>query len=269
MVNRRIFSLGLILLCGLECGCRQAEHARRTPARMQATAARRFTANDLADTRGDGFPDAAHLTSLADRRAFRTWFTVLAESQYQRPHPLPEITDCAALARFAFREALMRHGDEWRRRFGALPPVSAPDVAAYNYPDGILGVDLFRVHPGAFQPSQLSDGAFRQFADARILMQDNTRFVSRDTAAARPGDLLFFFQPGHDEPFHTMIFLGASHYLRDGIRDYVIYDTGETGAQAAIKLVPLSVLDRHPDPRWRPLAQNSHFLGVFRWRILE
>lgn len=235
-----------------------------------AVRAPRWTAADLSDTRGDGFPDAAHLISAADREAFRTWFTFLAESQYQRRHPVAEVTDCAALARFAFREALRRHTPEWRRQFGQYIPIDVPDVQAYNYPDGVLGTNLFRVRPGAFQPTQLHDGAFRQFADARLLMQANTRLVSRNPAAARPGDLLFFYQPGHDEPFHTMIFLGASAYLHDGIHDYVVYDTGEDhGHGGIIKLVPLSVLARHPEPRWRPVEANPAFLGVFRWRILQ
>lgn len=271
---RPIGRMGLLLalICLLAAACR-----RQTPTEHDATAplaaaarAPRWTAADLADTRGDGFPDAAHLTSAADREAFRTWFAFLAESQYQRRHPLAEVTDCAALARFAFREALLRHTSEWRRQFGQYIPIDAPDVQAYNYPDGVLGTNLFRVRPGAFQPTQLHDGTFRQFADARMLLQANTRLVSRNTAAARPGDLLFFYQPGHDEPFHTMIFLGTSAYLHDGIQDYVVYDTGEDrGHDGIIKLVPLSVLARHPQPRWRPVEANPAFLGVFRWRILQ
>ena len=49
------------------------------------------------------------------RRAFRHWFTFLAESQYYRtPGRLPrEINDCAALIRFAYRQALREHDGAW------------------------------------------------------------------------------------------------------------------------------------------------------------
>ena len=55
-------------------------------------------------------PIAAAQVRLADetdRAAFRAWFTLLADSQFE--HPAAEVTDCAALVRFAFREALRAH----------------------------------------------------------------------------------------------------------------------------------------------------------------
>src|SRR5690348_13183556 len=68
---------------------------------------------------GRVFPDGAsgflHLDSAADRAAFRDWFTAIAEYQAVRPEQdVPaEIKDCAALLRFAYREALARHSAAW------------------------------------------------------------------------------------------------------------------------------------------------------------
>jgi hypothetical protein len=31
----------------------------------------------------------------------------------------------------------------------------------------------------------------------------------------------------------------------------------------------LADLLRHPDVRWRPVAENSNFLGAFRWNLLR
>src|SRR5689334_21916571 len=52
--------------------------------------------------------DFLRLDSAADREAFRHWFTAIAEYQALRPAQdlPPEINDCAALLRYAYREAL-------------------------------------------------------------------------------------------------------------------------------------------------------------------
>src|SRR5262245_40366737 len=63
----------------------------------------------------DGTPDYLHLDSAADREAFRGWFTAIAEYQALRPaQDLPaEIVDCAALLRYAYRNALHVHTADW------------------------------------------------------------------------------------------------------------------------------------------------------------
>ena len=72
------------------------------------------TTPDTGDAVGDGTPDFLRLHDPADRLAFRHWFTLLAESQYYRGKSLPpEIDDCAALLRFAYREALREHDAAW------------------------------------------------------------------------------------------------------------------------------------------------------------
>jgi uncharacterized protein YfaT (DUF1175 family) len=52
--------------------------------------------------------------------------------------------------------------------------------------------------------------------------------------------------------------------------DWVVYHTGPDGKwPGEIRRVTLSSLVHHPDPRWRPLARNQNFLGVYRWNILR
>src|SRR3954447_26094059 len=72
-------------------------------------------ASDLTDFFHDGTPEFLRLDSEGDRRAFRRWVTFLGESQYYRQvKKLPrEISDCAALLRFAYREALREHDGAW------------------------------------------------------------------------------------------------------------------------------------------------------------
>jgi uncharacterized protein YfaT (DUF1175 family) len=70
----------------------------------------------MADANDDGTPDFLNL-GAEDAAAFRQWFTFLAESQfYRKTSDLPkEIDDCAALLRFAYREALREHNAPCRR----------------------------------------------------------------------------------------------------------------------------------------------------------
>jgi uncharacterized protein YfaT (DUF1175 family) len=54
----------------------------------------------------------------------------------------------------------------------------------------------------------------------------------------------------------------------------VVYHTGPTGegrrkGKGEMRRVTLDDLLHHPDVRWRPVAENSNFLGVYRWNILR
>jgi hypothetical protein len=52
--------------------------------------------------------------------------------------------------------------------------------------------------------------------------------------------------------------------------DWIVYHTGDLdGRQGEIRHVPASLLMQHPDPRWRPLAANPRFLGVYRFNLLR
>ncbi|MEO5923507.1 MAG: DUF1175 family protein [Bryobacteraceae bacterium] len=225
----------------------------------------------LEDREMDGMPDALRLDQDGDRAAFRRWFTFLAEAQYyQREKSLPaEINDCAALIRYAYREALREHDSAWAAA-AKLPLLLAMDsVGKYQYPYTLLRASLFRVKPGAFQAADLDNGAFAQFADAKTLQSLNTHFVSRDLGRAEPGDLLFFRHESADMPFHTMIYLGKSQVQDDGQR-YLLYHTGPDGSDPGeIRRPTLQELSSHPNPSWRPVTGNPTFLGVYRWNILR
>jgi len=244
------------------------------------------TTSDYGDAIGDGTPDFLRLHDPADRQAFRRWFTLLAESQYYL-HPdaptagalgtpdrgksvAPEIVDCAALLRFAYREALREHDAAWAQAMALPAPAASSDIRQYQYPYTPLGSALFRVNGGSFAPDDLHDGAFAEFADAETLWRHNTFQVGRSLDRAQPGDLLFFRQDGASHmPFHAMIFLGRSQ-IEPGSEQFVVYHTGPTGnVKGEIRRLSIVELLNYPDPRWRPIASNPAFLGVYRWNILR
>jgi len=228
------------------------------------------TTLDASDTIGDGTPDFLRLHDPADRSAFRRWFTLLAESQYYRRKKLPaEIDDCAALLRFAYREALREHDATWAHAIALPVPASAADIQQYQYPYTPLGAALFRVRSGSFEASDPRNGSFAQFADVETLLRRNTFFVGRDFSRARPGDLLFFRQEGQNMPFHAMIFLGRSQ-IETGSEQFVIYHTGPIGnSRGEIRRLSIEQLLNYPEARWRPISSNPAFLGVYRWNILR
>jgi uncharacterized protein len=224
---------------------------------------------DATDMYGDGTPEFLRLHSQADRNAFRAWFVALADSASALPPSrLPkEIDDCAALLRWCYRGALHAHDEVWlsEQPFDTLPPLNS--VAQYAYPLTPLGAELFRVRSGSYQAADASDGTYAQFADAETLMRRNTYLVSRDVHAARPGDLLFYRQLEQNSPFHSMILTGDSPGLAD---NWAVYHTGKIGkAPGEVRRVSVEDLFRHPDRRWRPVSENSNFLGVYRWNILR
>jgi len=218
------------------------------------------------DRFGDGTPDFLRLTDPTDEAAFRQWFTAIANYQASRRagDVPPEITDCASLLRFAYREALKRHDDTWFAATGMEVTALPGEIRAWRYPETPLGAGLFRVRPGAFTPPDASNGAFAQFADAKTLVERNAFFVARDVRQAQPGDLLFYRQFGQSSPWHSMI------VTRIGGQSAVVYDTGDDhGHPGELRLVAMAELIDHPQQQWRPVPGNPNFLGVYRWNILR
>ena len=194
------------------------------------------------------------LADGSDRTAVRSWFVLLADSQFERPHP--EITDCAALVRFAFREALRPHSTEWVRQMKLPGTPTFPEVRSAPRP-GPHGWPLFRISGG-------SAPRYAEFADARTIVSLNTSPVGRDPGALEPGDLLFFSQPEQAQPDHLMVFVGRSPFEDDGA-DWIVYHTGPLdGGAGELRKVRLADLQRHPAPRWRPVSSNRRFIGIFR-----
>ncbi len=242
----------------------EAEINPMTPASSAAT---------LIDSDNDGIPDAAELHTFQDRDNFRRWFTTIAETQFYQLSDQwkAEQRDCAGLVRFAMREALRRHDRIWFQKMGPGYETVAPDVAGFDLDRNPLGEKIFRTDFGSFHESDLRNGRFSEFADGRSLKNFNSIFVSRDRREAQPGDLLFFYQPWVQKfPYHVMVVLGSPRTAPNGGQDWVVYHTGSSPTdQGTVKKVQLSVLDHHPDPRWRPVESNKNFLGFYRLKILN
>lgn len=223
---------------------------------------------DPADTFADGTPDFLRLHTAEDRTAFRRWFTTLAERAADMPdtqlaRDLPEITDCASLLRYAYRESLRVHDDRWYAQFPSESMPALNSVEQWTYPNTPLRTGLFRVQPRPFAAADLDSNAFAQFADAKTLYTRNAYRISRDISAARAGDLIFYRLLESDSQYHSMIFTGTK-------AEWVVYHTGPIDKHRGVmRRVLLADLLHHPDPRWRPTRENPNFLGVYRWNILR
>ena len=209
---------------------------------------------------GGGVPSAqVRLADESDRAAFRAWFVLLADAQFERQ--TDDVKDCAALVRHAVREALRAHTPEWVRRSGLPFTPQFADVKSAPRGNGAAGLPLFRITGGTMPQ-------YAEFADAKTVINLNTKPLGRDARAARPGDLLYFHQPGQKEPDHLMVFVGRSHFENEG-DDWVVYHTGPIdGGPGEVRKVQLSTLMQHPAPRWRPVPSNPSFVGVFRLAML-
>jgi uncharacterized protein YfaT (DUF1175 family) len=211
------------------------------------------------DRDSDGIPDRAELPDRADREAFRSWFVAIAEAQFYAPDRRwdPVHHDCAGLIRFAYKEALRRHDREWLSGIRYLHRPVQRDVRRYHYPDvPVLGERVFRIRPGAYRPGDDLQRDFAPAASARVLWEHNTVFVGRRWQDARPGDLLFFRDPARQfSPMHSMVLLEGR----------VVYHTGDD----EVRMVTIDELNAHRDDRWHVRPDNPHFLGFYRWKILE
>jgi len=260
-----VAALAVLAVAGSETWVRQWRH-RADAAGSRSHRSGSQTAVVWTDRFGDGTPDFLRLTNPADRAAFRRWFPSIAEYEAMRPRAeVPaEITDCASLLRYAYREALKSHTASWFEDTGIEVAAPPGEIRGWTYPHSPLGAELFRVRPGPFEPADATNGAFAQFADAKTLVERNAYFVSRDVRVAEPGDLLFYRQFGQSSPWHSMIVVEAGPQAR------VVYDTGPSQGHAGeLRRVALSDLLDHPEPQWRPVAGNPNFLGVYRWNILR
>ena len=154
-----------------------------------STRARLLVAGVLLAATASTVSAQVRLTDESDRSAFRSWFTLLADAQFERP--AADVTDCAALVRFAFREALRAHTPEWSRRTALPFTPRFPDVQSAPRATP-AGWPLFRV-------SDATPARFAEFADARTLIALNSVPIGREISRARPGDLLYFQQPGQSQ----------------------------------------------------------------------
>jgi uncharacterized protein YfaT (DUF1175 family) len=174
-----------------------------------------------------------HLNSPSDRKAFRRWFTFLAESRYYARKPLRGVSDADGLLRWAYHQALSRHDARWYHTV-ELPLLPAmPSVREFE-------ASLCDLHPYPFVPL----------------------LVSRNLADAEPGDLLMYRR--FDLAAHLMIYIGSSQVVPSP-KKWVIY---LTNSPKDIHKVSLDSLRDDPSSGWRPAPENPDFLGVWRLDIL-
>lgn len=267
---------GILLLSGARLDVSASGRCGEVPSPNIASGPGQPDNPDLRDRFGDGTPNFLRLDSPLDQEAFRRWFALIAEFQALRPKgDVPaEINDCAALLRYSYRNALREHDAVWERENQITPPSPQPEIKKYHYPFTPLRAAFIRVRPGPFIPEDLKNGAFAEFADVKTLKGFNAYFVSRDVAAARPGDLLFYRQLEQDASFHSMVFIGRSQWVpgsgHSSANEIVVYHTGPIGkTPGEMRMMRLADLLEHPSPKWRPVPGNSNFLGVYRWNILR
>ena len=179
-------------------------------------------------------PTASTPPAEALEGALRREVARVALAQVRRMDPAwsPGQRDCAGLVRFAYREA-------WRR----LRPER-------------LATPLWLGEGG--EPSD--------FADAETLLMRSFVPLGRDAAARealRSGDLVAFRQERDSGPlFHLMLVVGPEDKAHAPPR--VVYHPGEQGA--AVRTGLLSSLVTDAPLEWRPVPQNTAFLGFFRFK---
>lgn len=214
--------------------------------------------SSVSDTDEDGFPDSVEL-SQEDAERFRNWFVRIAESQFVKPNSYwnPNERDCAGLIRYSFREALKKHDLDWFLQSGISLDKNFPDITSYSYPNvPFLGEKIFKQKKG----SALDLASFGNFANAETLFRFNTIFISKNIVEAKRGDLLFFENRGEIRfPFHSMIVSDVA-----GNEPFVIYHTGDGNI---LKRVPISYLSS--SRIFRISSENPHFMGLYRFSILE
>jgi len=106
------------------------------------------------DSFGDGFPACARLDRPADRENYARWMTFLAEAAYYHPSPpvTEEVQDCAALIRYAYRNALTAHTPAWHRDVGLPHEPGFGDISKYAYHAGRWVAASFAHAPGPSRP---------------------------------------------------------------------------------------------------------------------
>lgn len=193
-----------------------------------------------------GDPVATIRLDAEQSRVFRAWMVRLINEQMrQGPNPRWFHRDCAGLVRFAVNEAFKPHDAKWLRSNGMSNRSLPPDIHLRSEQLSLL------------QGWTQLNGKRTSFATAQVIIQRNTRFVSKDLNQALPSDLLFFDQ-GDDQ--HLMVWMGR----------YITYHTStETKTDNGLRTVTIQQLMQWKDTRWRPQQSNPNFIGVFRLAFLS
>jgi len=195
----------------------------------------------------DALPQANSqvMLSAGQSRNFRAWMLRIMEEQIrQGPSPRWLQHDCVSLVRYAVAESLRPHDTRW---------LQANGLSAQQLPE--------ELHLDAAQQTlrhtwRRTDGTSGAYVSAIGMVQENSRFISKDFNLAQPGDLLFFDQ-GDEQ--HLMVWMNGM----------VVYHTGTVTAQDnGLRAIPVSQLLRWKDTRWRPTQDNPNFAGIYRFTFL-
>lgn len=200
----------------------------------------------LALTPGAAAQTKAQITLDAGQaRIFRAWMLrIIQEQVRQGPTPRWVQRDCVSLVRFAVAESLRPHDARW---------LHANGLSVEEIPEELR---LSAEQQGLRNSWRLRGGASSAYVSAIEMVQENSRFVSRDINQAQPGDLLFFDQ-GDEQ--HLMVWM-------DGV---VAYHTGTvTARDNGLRAVPVTQLQHWKDTRWRPAQDNTNFAGIYRLAFL-
>ncbi len=192
--------------------------------------------------RADGTPTLDYQQS----QAFRAWFVrIIAEQLRQGPWPRWFQRDCAGLVRFAADEAFKPHNEAWLRANRISDRHLPPEVK--------LSSDQKIISEGW---RQIRSDDRSAYASAIVIIQENSRFVSKDMNQALPGDLLFFDQ---GEEQHLMIWMGS----------YIAYHTGrESEKNTGLRKYSLNDFMNWKDTRWQPRFDNPNFIGIYRFSFM-
>lgn len=182
----------------------------------------------------------------AQSRVFRAWMVQIVSAQLAAgPSPRWQHRDCAGLVRFAVAEALREHDEKWKRANALSGRPVPPELT------------LEPAQQALRHRWRLADGSTSAYVGALELIQENTRFVTKDCNVAFPGDLLFYDQ---GDAQHLMVWMGS----------FIAYHTGTvTPKDSGLRAVTLPQLARWPDTRWHPSAHNPNFAGLYRLAFLS
>ena len=157
----------------------------------------------------------------------------------------------------------------------SLAQVRQPDAQWHPGQRDCAGLVRF-VYRGAYRhlrPARLATSLWRDgagqpldFADAETLLTHSFAPLGRDAAVLetlRSGDLVAFRQERDAGPlFHLMLVVRPEDKAHAPAR--VVYHPGEPGAAVRTGLLPSLVTDAPLE--WRPVPQNTAFLGFFRFK---
>lgn len=169
----------------------------------------------------------------------------MAEQFRQGPSPRWTHRDCAGLIRFAVYEALRKHDGKWLRASGLSNRYIPPEVNLSSEQQTLLN-----------SWKQFGNSERSAYASAITIIQENSRFISKDINQALPGDILFFDQ---GENQHLMVWMG----------NCIAYHTGRVSERnTGLRKVSLQKLMNWKDTRWQPKVENPNFIGIYRFIFL-